>query len=235
MRKNNLILLLSSIVISLYSQNEAQAACAIGSIIGGNGSCYSTDLPAGISPVGVVFDTTNRLAIALTDLVDENGAYFFQWSSETEYDTGIENCNKDANPNSCGVDGRKNTDIMLTATQGGTYKAAQAVNKYEPTGCTAAFCKKGKWFIPSVRDWRTIYKQRAKVWLGLSIMMPYGANAFYYNASQSADRSYWSSNEYVWNSGIYDHYEAYQFHIESGGVTSADKNEMQPVRAVVKY
>ena len=142
--------------------------CAVGSILGGNGLCYATELPADVLPVAVVFDTGNRLAVALTHIGEDgtSGSSSVKWATE-EGNTALTDCS--GNYEACDTDGRANTNVILKATGGGTYPAAQAVNKYEPEGCTADFCKKTKWFIPSVKEWKTIYKQYFKVGAGLVI------------------------------------------------------------------
>jgi len=201
--------------------------CAVGSIIAGNGSCYAEKLPEGISPAGIVFDTTNRLAVAVSNIMEDGSAgdKAMSWSTVDGYDSGITNCSDEYNafvsPESCAIDGRTNTNIMLKATGGGTYTAAQAVNKYEPAGCTAAFCKKTKWFIPSIKEWRIIYKQRYKVDVGLVAMLEFGA-------VNLVENYYHSSNEN--HNG-----KIYRFSPKDGGIDASRKTYSGYLRPVVKY
>lgn len=212
---------------SSTAKTISPVTCAVGTIIGGNGSCYATELPEGVLPVGVVFDTSNRLAVAITDIKADGtpGREYVVWATVEKYDTAIADCQYDSetlSPDSCATDGRANTDVMLKATGGGTYEAAQAVNKYEPEGCTAPFCKKTKWFIPSLKEWRTLYKQNTKVEMGLALVVPdkwamlTGTNTRH--SSNESDRGY-----------------TYRFDPGCASISETRKTSKEYLRPIVKY
>ena len=124
-------------------------------IVYGDGTVTKKIL-AGKTPVGVVLHEDKRIAIALTNIKEDGtpGIVSFKFSS-INANTPLEDC-ASGKLETCGTDGRANTDILLKQTSG-TYYAAQAANKYEPAGCTAAFCKKGKWFLGSFAEMHISY------------------------------------------------------------------------------
>ncbi len=135
-------------------------------ILYGDGTVAS-GVVTGKTPIGVVFDTENRLALALTDVKKDGtaGSEAMLWSSSYCDTSGLQNCfdpDTKSPPITCGVDGRLNTNAILASTCNGTTYAANATNNYQPAGCTKDFCKKSKWFLPSLRDLKNIYLQKNK-------------------------------------------------------------------------
>ena len=152
----------SSAVFCEDEPKEPEAVmCDAGMVLGSDKQCYNADaIPSGVSPIGVVFDASNQLAIALTDVKKDGsvGSEAMYWSSSSCDTPNLDNCtDKTTVITSCGVDGRANTDAILASTCGGTTDAANAVNAYQTSNCSADFCQKGKWFLPSLRDLNTIY------------------------------------------------------------------------------
>ena len=93
----------------------------------------------------------------------------------------------------CGVDGRANTTAILNCGSScGTTPAATATNSYEPSGCSKDFCKKTKWFLPSMRDLITLYNAKSYVNASLSLTASSGAKTL-------TESYYWSSTEYSSN------------------------------------
>ena len=111
---------------------------------------FSPNVEAGKTPIGVIFDEENRLAVALTDVKKDGsaGSEVMSWSSSSSSycDTpGLENCKKSNTLiTTCGLDGRANTDTILASTCNGTTYAANAVNSYQVSGCSKDFCRQGK-------------------------------------------------------------------------------------------
>lgn len=124
-------------------------------ILYGDGT-VSKNLISGKTPIGLVFDETNRLAMALTDVAPDGSAgdkVYIAWSNKSYDIPDLTNCKEESTLTTCSPDGRSNTDKILACGSGcGGTPAATAVNNYQPTGCTKDFCKKSKWFIPSMRD-----------------------------------------------------------------------------------
>ena len=181
-------------------------------ILYGDGTIAS-GVVTGKTPIGVVFDTANRLALALTDVKKDGtaGSGAMQWSSASCDTPGLQNCGysdistgTNLTPISCGIDGRLNTNAILASTCNGTTYAATATNNYQPAGCTKDFCKKSKWFLPSLRDLQNIYLQRTQIDASLTLLKAYSATTL-------RNEDYWSSTgnyNYAWKFGMYDGYRA---------------------------
>ncbi len=172
-------------------------------ILYGDGT-VTKELVAGKTPIGVVFDTANRLAVALTDVKKDGtaGSETMEWSSNFCDTPGLQNCTAteipygtNLTPITCGVDGRLNTNAILASSCNGTTYAATATNNYQPTGCAKDFCKKSKWFLPSIRDLQNIYLQKTQIDASLTLLKSNGA-------TDIGTKYYWSStetnNNYVW-------------------------------------
>lgn len=168
--------------------------CAVGSILGGDQLCYSPDsgTPDGVEPVGIVFDATNQLAVALTDINESGtaGSTKIYWSSSTCDLSGLDNCTSSGGLTSCETDGRTNTDFILASSSlCDSTPAATATQSYEPSGCSADFCKTEQWFLPSMNELITLFNAKSTVNASLSSTSGSGATAL-------TESGYWSSNEY---------------------------------------
>lgn len=174
---------------------------AIGDLLFGDGTTSSA-LVSGKTPIGIVFDTVNRLAVALTDVnsIGAAGSSTMLWSSSSCDTPNLVNCT-DIDIFSCGADGRFNTNAILASTCNRTTYAANGANGYEPSGCRKDFCKKTMWFLPSMRDLNTIYSSKTRVNNTLTLLGSMGATTL-----QNA--YYWSSTEYnstdAWGLGMND-------------------------------
>ena len=183
--------------------NSAAVFCedigaAVGDILYGDGTVASS-LVAGKTPIGIVFDTTNRLAVALTDVKQDGsaGSEEMSWSTN-DYDIpALGNCTSSTNLTTCGVDGRANTTAILNCGSScGSTPAATATNSYEPSGCSKDFCKKTKWFLPSMRDLITLYNAKSYVNASLSLTASSGAKTL---TEESMNSYYGSSTELSFN------------------------------------
>ena len=195
----------------------------IGDILYGDGS-VSREVVAGKTPIGVVFDVENHLAVALTDvkLDGSAGSGGMPWSSSNCDVPNLENCTDyNAALTSCGIDGRTNTDAILATNGGcsGTTYAANAVNSYFPTGCSALFCGRGKWFLPSQRDLYIISSFFSEINNTFTLLNSLGASSL-------LEDMYWSSTEYsadiAWDSYV-------------SGYSLSNKYASIRVRPVVKF
>ena len=181
------------------SEDIKPVTCAVGSILGNDQLCYSpgTGTPDGVKPVGIVFDTTNKLAVALTDINSSGsaGSSTMIWSANYYDIPALGNCTNIMDLTTCGADGRANTTAILNCGSScGTTPAATATNSYEPSGCSKDFCKKTKWFLPSIRDLITLYNAKSYVNASLSLTASSGATtlseSYYYWSSTESSRSY---------------------------------------------
>ena len=173
----------------VFCKTVQPVTCIVGSILGGDQFCYKDKLPDGVKPVGIVFDTTNKLAVALTDINSSGsaGSSTMYWSANYYDIPTLGNC---TDLTTCGVDGRANTTAILNCGSScGTTPAATATNSYEPSGCSKDFCKKTKWFLPSMRDLTTLYNAKSYVNASLSLTASSGAKTL-------TESYYWSSTEY---------------------------------------
>ena len=175
----------------VYCSESAQnQVVSVGAILYGDGT-IADSLVTGKTPIGIVFDTANRLAVALTDINSSGsaGSTRMYWSSSYCDTPNLDNCTSSADFTSCGADGRTNTNAILASTCNGTTYAANGANAYEPSGCSKDFCKKTKWFLPSMRDLITLYNAKSYVNASLSLT----ANA---GAEPLTESCYWSSIEH---------------------------------------
>ena len=206
----------------VFCKTVQPVTCIVGSILGGDQFCYKDKLPDGVKPVGIVFDTTNKLAVALTDINSSGsaGSSTMMWATGYYDIPTLGNC---TDLTTCGVDGRANTTAILNCGSScGTTPAATATNSYEPSGCSKDFCKKTKWFLPSMRDLITLYNAKSYVNASLSLTASSGATTL-------TESYYWSSTEF---SSDY----AWILNVHSGfrGSYGKSYNNIY-VRPVVKY
>ena len=207
--------------------NSAAVFCedviSVGSILYGDGT-VANGLVTGKTPIGIVFDTTNHLAVALTDVKKDGtaGSSSMYWASSYCDTPNLDNCTSSDGLTSCGVDGRTNTNAILASTCNGTTYAANGANAYEPSGCSKDFCKKTKWFLPSMRDLITLYNAKSYVNASLSLTASSGAKTL-------MESYYWSSTEY-------DNFYAWRLVMSDGTRYASGKTASSLcVRPVVKY
>ena len=196
----------------VFCKTGPEVACAYATILGDDGLCYET-LPDGVNPVGIVFDTTNKLALALNDTGSS-----MKWSVGYCDVSSLTNCSSASTISSCGVDGKTNTQNLQSNTCS-TFPPAQAVKAYNlGSSCTATFCKQGNWFVPSARDLQTI-KNNKEV-LNASLTQVGGA---------TLSGSYWASTEY-------SQVDAWKMEMSTNTLNFDDKvDTVAKVRPVVKY
>ena len=208
--------------------NSAAVFCedviSVGSILYGDGT-IANGLVTGKTPIGIVFDTAHRLAVALTDINSSGsaGSSAMYWSTSYYDIPALGNCTSSIDLMTCGVDGRANTTAILNCGSScGSTPAATATNSYEPSGCSKDFCKKTKWFLPSMRDLITLYNTKSYVNASLSLTASSGAKTL-------TESYYWSSTEYntdtAWTLRMSDGHSGWSYKFSS--------NEY--VRPVVKY
>ena len=205
----------------VFCSGEAKKEVSVGSILYGDGT-VSDSIVSGKRPVGIVFDEENRLALALTDVQQSGsaGSEKMHWSSNRCDTPNLDNCSDYVDVvNTCGTDGRANTDAILVSTCEGTTYAANAVNTYQTSSCSADFCKQGKWFLPSLKDLNTIYSFKSVINNSLSLVS---------EASQLKEDFYWSSTEY-------DDYVEWALRMSDGGRFNSYGNYSSYVRPVLAF
>ena len=147
----------SSAVFCEDEPEEPEAVtCATGKVLGNDNLCYDVEaIPSNVTPIGVVYTGA---------FVDVDGASYggtvvvalkhatsspIPWSQAS-------NCNipelEDvaASGNATDVLGKTSTQTIVSSSRCvGSGSAAYYALQYQPAGCTAEFCKKGQWFLPS--------------------------------------------------------------------------------------
>ena len=150
-------------------------------ILYGDGT-VSKNIVSGKTPIGIVYDEANKLAVALSD-IDKDGRVTSRTMTWGEGYLGkvgglctftaekdCETLNESGNY--CAPDSQKNTQSILSTTQiitdgyGTKYTcknypyAAIGSQNYTPSGCSKEFCSKTKWFVPSMQELQKIYSQK---------------------------------------------------------------------------
>ena len=175
---------------------------------------FSTELIKTKTPIGVVFDDANRLAVALdqTSLV---------WSTERVDIPTLGNCSE---PFSCSTNGKQNTAAIMTyvKTNGktGKYPAAEYCTSYKPSTVyqDEVWYAEGQWFLPSMKELQTLYKNKAVV-----------------NASLQKVNAVTLSSDYYWSSTEYSANDAWLLDVLNGGKNLYSKDSYNYVRPVLAF
>ena len=122
---------------------QSAMECRVGDILYSDLKCYD-EKPSGLEAIGVVFDTTNRLAISL-DL--EAGTHEWRLSSHPKDVPGLQNCTSENVVVDCATDGKANTETIVAYYGDSADYAAGYCHNYTTEGT-----KKGDWFLPSMKE-----------------------------------------------------------------------------------
>ena len=155
---------------------DSSVECQIGSVLYDDLKCYDTP-PDGKTALGVVFDTSKRLAI-----IYGAGANNIAWGGYRTDISGLVNCT-DSNYTSCGTDGKSNTQKIVAALGESSDHAAGFCYTLTHGGLA-----KGSWFLPSGSELKTLYNNKTKVNAGLASL---GSPSL-----PTSDDYYWASTEY---------------------------------------
>ncbi len=186
-------------------ESQVEQNVSVGDILYGDGTVSSEPI-SGKQAIGVVFDSTNRLAVALINILPN----VWLWSAENCDVPNLENCeDRSTVTTTCGTDGRANTNAILATNLGcaGITEAANRAYAYQPDGCSADFCKAGKWFLPSIRELKQIHRF-IKV---IDDLMPLLGGSFL-------------EKTYYWSSTEHSDYAAWTWGMDSTGVMTFGKN-----------
>ena len=173
-------------------------------------NCYDeSSLPSGkVTPIAVVFDTENRLAIGLKD------AGAMHWMKLGLCGTGGVECNIEGIPDiplgssliqyitSYGWWGNFEPETILNATDNGKNNTKAvidlggdyALSDYAPGYCyysTEGGQKEGSWFLPSAKESMKIVENGVKINEILTNIGDAFSNNFYYTSSEATDGSYY--------------------------------------------
>ena len=151
---------------------SAPITCSVGDILYDDYNCYLI-APSGKTAIGVVFDTSKRLAIAL-ELKSR-----LPWHSYGTDITSMTNCTE-SKYNHCDTDGQVNTDRIIAFSG--------SENDYPAGYCRS---KGEEWFLPSASELETLFYNKTAVNDGLSKA---GGTAITAELDYMYDY-YWSSTE----------------------------------------
>ena len=154
--------------------------CKIGDILYSDMTC-NTNMIASKTPIGVVFDTTNGLAIAKDEFAD------LVWGAVVEDVSGVQNSSS-VSTSTADWQGFKNTKAMYEADKSGVnYPAIKKVLTYSTTGT-----EQGQWYLPAAGELQAISTNKDTLNTTLAKI----------GGTQMSD-SYWSSSEQNSGSSYY--------------------------------
>ena len=180
--------------IVTIESGASSSNCIIGDILYSDKSC-SFDVVEGKTPIGVVFDRGNRLAIALD--TEEK-----KWSDEYFDVPTLSNYRSDSAV-TADWQGKNNTRLVLEycKTNGYSCPAFEYVNSYKTEGTLA-----GDWYLPAFGELNAIYGNKDVLNIALGKI----------GGTKLDIGFYWSSSEYsnnfAWllsfgNGNVYYHYK----------------------------
>ena len=180
-------------VIENIQKEEALANCKIGDILYSDMSC-NTNVVASKTPIGVIFDVTNKLAIGL-----EKSQQL--WSTEYFDVPGLSNITS-LSAAIADWQGKNNTKVVLEycKTKGKSCPAFEYVNSYKTEGTQA-----GDWYLPAMGELNAIYGNMdvLNVALGKIGGTTFG-DYFYWSSSENSNNYAWRLNFYLGNEDYFD-------------------------------
>ena len=153
-------------------------ACNTGDILYSDKTC-SANVVSGKTPIGVVFDGTNRLATSLY-----SSSSLLDWGGAGTDIPGIPNftsVNEDYN-------GKANTAVLISYASGAGFPAAKYAYEYKTEGTKA-----GDWYLPAIGELYELYQNKEAVnnaltTLGYPIIPE---NQLYWSSSECSDIYVW--------------------------------------------
>ncbi len=211
------------------SEKKLLKSCdSFGDILYDNGLCAVDikDIDPNRTPVGIVVDPEQRLAIALTDSKIIPGSNYSGqkpfWSIN-HCETTNDKCDTQNDAiKACSSDGKENTLAVLNTDC--SNDAFYSVNLYEPQICNSSFCKRGNWFLPSFKELFNVFLSRTPLNLLLQELSPYGATQL--------EKEYWTSTESSLDRAWTVYYSTTSVQIKG---SKAYKSSQYAVRPMVKY
>ena len=169
--------------VNELSKDAATANCKIGDILYSDMSC-NTNVVASKTPIGVIFDITNKLAIGLNQ-----SSFELKWST-TRFDVpGLSNITS-SSAVTADWQGKNNTRVVLEycKAKGKSCPAFEYVNSYKTEGTIA-----GDWYLPAMGELNAIYGNKAVLNIALGKI----------GGTKLGTDYYWSSSEYSINYAWY--------------------------------
>ena len=176
--------------------------CTVGAILYSDMSC-NANVVASKTPIGVVFDTTNHLAMALdTELK--------KWSVPAiEFDVpGLNNITS-ASAVTADWQGKNNTRVVLEyckAKKGYSCPAFEYVNSYKTDGTLA-----GDWYLPAMGELNAIYGNRGVLNIALGKIGGTKLGAGHWSSSEESNNFAWVL--YLNGAGVNNFYKDEEFYV----------------------
>ena len=176
--------------VTELQKDVATANCKVGDILYSDKSC-NTNVVASKTPIGVIFDITNKLAIWLEE------PYPLDWSDDYFDVPGLSNITLSAAAATADWQGKNNTRVMLEycKANGKSCPAFEYVNSYKTEGTQA-----GDWYLPAFGELNAIYGNKNVLNIALGKI----------GGTKLGTGGYWSSSE---SSSLY----AWVLYFSSGG------------------
>ena len=200
----------SKVFCRSYPTTKTETCDTIGDILLDDKSCAIdiNNLDPIRTPIGVVFDVSRKLAIAL-----EQGSSL-KWASSQLDIPGLTNY-RDKTAAQGDYNGKSNTSKIIAHRNSNRYEtpAVDYCYNYVTTGT-----KKGDWYLPALGELQLIYKNRSTLNNSLSKV----------GGTQLETNWYWSSSEY-------NSYNAWIFDFYLGSWSANNKYNSVYVRPVLAY
>ena len=193
----------------------ASVTCKVGSVLYNDLKCYNL-APSGKNAIGIVFDTTKRLAIAL----DEKSSLTWGVITPDSLDSDLlhlNNCNyyTAGDYQKCQSTGKSNTSAIKASVE---YRGFD-ISKFAANICltkTTGNLPTESWFMPSISELYTLYSVKDQINNSLSAV-----------GGTPITSSTWSSDEFDYK---------YAIVIDRSGFTaSLDKDRTSNVRCAIDY
>ena len=192
-------------IIEKNQAEEALKNCKIGDILYSDMSC-NTNVVISKTPIGVVFDTTNGLAIAKDEFAN------MPWGYVGEDVSGVQNSSS-VSTSTTDWQGFKNTKAMYEADKSGVnYPAIKKVLTYSTEGT-----EQGQWYLPAAGELQAISTNKDTLNTTLSKI-----------GGTRMSGNYWSSSEQ--NSG-----SSYYIGIGNNSSTTGRKIAKNKAKPVINF
>ena len=191
--------------VNELSKDAATANCKIGDILYSDMSC-NTNVVISKTPIGVIFDVTNKLAIGLEESRK-------RWADDYFDVPGLSNITS-SSAVTADWQGKNNTKVVLEycKANGKSCPAFEYVNSYKTEGTQA-----GDWYLPALGELNAIYGNKDVLNITLGKI-----------GGTKLEADYWSSSEGSYSSAWY-------LRFGDGGVYEVIKDNNYYVRPVLAF
>lgn len=203
-------------VINFISKDKIDVGavfCDVGNILYSDKKCYLEGFASGKTPIGVVFDSQNRKAIALEK------PSLLKWAVKEVNIPGIPDI-EGTSQAAQDFNGKANTAaIKAYDSSFSNFPAAKYAYNYTTTGTNV-----GDWYLPALGELYKVYQNQYAI---NKALLSLGKSKL------SNGREYWSSSES--NDGMSAYYYAWQLSFHDGEIDGMYKNRYYYVLPVLAF